>query len=140
MPAMYSAVRHHRGDRLGRRGQQDQGEARSPSDSDVAQTGRPALPRSNSSRQSHYTRTDLLDWTARIDSVVMAVPQPQASDEAVIWYDEFDGPEKAYTESQGPLDDDQAFGGQGPSMLSVYERQGPDVRLESVAPAGEDGG
>jgi len=33
----------------------------------------------------------------RIDSVVMAVPQPQASDEAVVWYDEFDGPEKAYT-------------------------------------------
>jgi hypothetical protein len=58
----------------------------------------------------------------RIDSVVMAVPQPQASDEAVIWYDEFDGPEKAYTESQGPLDDAQAFGGQGRSMLSVYEK------------------
>jgi len=58
----------------------------------------------------------------RIDSVVMAVPQPQASDKAVIWYDEFDGPEKAYTESQGPLDDAQAFGGQGRSMLSVYEK------------------
>ena len=27
----------------------------------------------------------------RIDSVVMSVPQPQASDEAVIWYDHFDG-------------------------------------------------
>ena len=58
----------------------------------------------------------------RIDSVVMSVPQPQASDEAVIWYDDFDGPEKAYTESQGPLDDAQAFGGQGRSMLSVYEK------------------
>ena len=58
----------------------------------------------------------------RIDSVVMSVPQPQASDEAVIWYDDFDGPEKAYTESQGPLDDAQAFGDQGRSMLSVYEK------------------
>ena len=37
----------------------------------------------------------------RIDSVVMSTPQPQASDEAVIWYDDFDGPEKAYTESRG---------------------------------------
>ncbi len=58
----------------------------------------------------------------RIDSVVMSVSQPQASDEAVIWYDDFDGPEKAYTESQGQLDDSQAFGGQGRSMLSVYEK------------------
>jgi len=58
----------------------------------------------------------------RIDSVVMSVPQPQASDEAVIWYDDFDGPEKPYTESQGPLDDVQAFGGRGRSMLSSYEK------------------
>jgi len=58
----------------------------------------------------------------RIDSVVMAAPQPQASDEAVIWYDDFDGPEKAYTESQGPLDDAQAFGGRGRSMLAQYEQ------------------
>ena len=58
----------------------------------------------------------------RIDSVVMSTPQPQASDDAVIWYDDFDGPEKAYTESQGQLDDAQAFGGQGRSMLSWYEQ------------------
>jgi len=58
----------------------------------------------------------------RIDSVVMSAPQPQASDEAVIWYDDFDGPEKAYTESQGQLDDAQAFGGQGRSMLARYEQ------------------
>lgn len=58
----------------------------------------------------------------RIDSVVMASSQPQASGEAVIWYDDFDGPEKAYTESQGPLDGTQAFGGQGRSMLAVYEK------------------
>jgi hypothetical protein len=60
--------------------------------------------------------------TPRIDSVVMSLPQPQASDESVIWYDDFDGPEMQYTETQGPLDDSQAFGGQGRSMLSVYEK------------------
>lgn len=58
----------------------------------------------------------------RIDSVVMSTPQPQASDDTVIWYDDFDGPEKAYTESQGQLDETQAFGGQGRSMLSRYEK------------------
>jgi hypothetical protein len=58
----------------------------------------------------------------RIDSVVMSAPQPQASDEAVIWYDDFDGQEKAYTEAQGQLDDAQAFGGQGRSMLAWYEQ------------------
>ncbi len=58
----------------------------------------------------------------RIDSVVMSTPQPQASDDAVIWCDDFDGPEKAYTESQGRLDETQAFGGQGRSMLSLYEK------------------
>lgn len=58
----------------------------------------------------------------RIDSVAMATLQPQASDEAVIWYDDFDGPEKAYTESEGRLDEAQAFGGQGRSLLSWYEK------------------
>ena len=58
----------------------------------------------------------------RIDSVAMAAPQPQASDEAVIWCDDFDGPEKAYTESEGRLDEAQAFGGQGRSLLSWYEK------------------
>ena len=67
-------------------------------------------------------RADDSSEVPRIDSVVMAVPQPPASDEAVVWYDDFDGPEKAYTESQGPLDDAQAFGGQGRSMLSMYEK------------------
>lgn len=57
-----------------------------------------------------------------IDSVVMSTLQPQASDDAVIWYDDFDGPEKAYTESQGRLNVEQAFGGQGRSMLSWYEK------------------
>ena len=70
----------------------------------------------------HSLRADDGPEVPRIDSVVMSVPQPQASDEAVIWYDDFDGPEKAYTETQGLLDDTQAFGGQGRSMLSVYEK------------------
>ena len=58
----------------------------------------------------------------RIDSVVMSPSQPHQSDEAVVWYDDFNGPEKTYTESQGALDDSEAFGGQGRSMLSVYEK------------------
>lgn len=58
----------------------------------------------------------------RIDSVVISTPQPQAFDEAVIWYDDFDGPEKAYTESEGRLDEEQVFGGQGRSMVSWYEK------------------
>lgn len=57
----------------------------------------------------------------RIDSVVMAEPQPHKSDEAVIWYDDFDE-EKRYTESKGGLDERQAYGGQGRSMLSHYEK------------------
>ena len=40
------------------------------------------------------TRADDAPEVPRIDSVVMSAPQPQASDEAVIWYDEFDGPER----------------------------------------------
>jgi hypothetical protein len=52
----------------------------------------------------------------------MSAPQPQASDEAVIWYDDFDGPDKAYTESEGRLDEEQVFGGQGRSMVSWYEK------------------
>ncbi len=68
------------------------------------------------------THAEDVPESPRIDSVVMSLVQPQASDEAVIWYDDFDGPEKAYTESQGGLDDAQAFGGRGRSMLTVYER------------------
>jgi hypothetical protein len=68
--------------------------------------------------------------TPRIDSVVMSRPQPQESDPAVIWYDDFDGPLKPYTESQGEPDAKEAFGGQGRSMLAVYQqgRQGQGNR------------
>jgi len=63
-----------------------------------------------------------LPETPRIDSVVMSRPQPQESDQSVIWYDDFDGPVKLYTESQGELDAKEAFGGQGGSMLGLYEK------------------
>jgi hypothetical protein len=58
----------------------------------------------------------------RIDSVVMAKPQPHETSEAVIWYDDFDGKEKNYPESGGGLDEKQAFGGRGKSMLCLYEK------------------
>lgn len=58
----------------------------------------------------------------RIDSVVMVQPQPHQTDEAVIWYDDFDGESKRYTESQGELDAREAYGGQGRSMLCYYEK------------------
>jgi hypothetical protein len=56
--------------------------------------------------------------TPRIDSVVMSRPQPHELDPAVIWYDDFDGPVKPYTESQGELDARGTFGGQGRSPRS----------------------
>jgi len=64
---------------------------------------------------------DALD-VPRIDSIVMARQQPHQTDESVIWYDDFDGEEKNYTESSGGLDDQQAYGGQGKSMLCYYEK------------------
>ena len=58
----------------------------------------------------------------RIDSVVMIKPQPHEASEAVIWYDDFDGGEKKYPESSGGLEGKQTFGGQGKSMLCLYEK------------------
>jgi len=58
----------------------------------------------------------------RIESVAMSARQPQAADAATIWYDDFDGPPKAYAESSGNLDDKCAFGGAGKSMLCLYEK------------------
>jgi len=58
----------------------------------------------------------------RIDSVEMLKHSPLASDTAVIWYDDFDGPPKKYTESQGQLDMRQSFGGAGASMLCLYDK------------------
>jgi len=61
-------------------------------------------------------------WRPRIDSVEMVRVSPLASDPAVIWYDGFDGPEKAYTESQGPVVRDHGFGLDKGSMLSHYDK------------------
>jgi len=58
----------------------------------------------------------------RIDSVLMLRPDPLASDPAVIWCDDFDGPAKAYTESEGPVDSNESFGSAGGAMLSLYEK------------------
>jgi hypothetical protein len=60
--------------------------------------------------------------TPRIDSVIMSRPQPHASDPAVIWYDDFDGQAKPYAESEGGLDNQEAFGDDGRSMLGLYEK------------------
>ncbi len=58
----------------------------------------------------------------RIDSVAMLKPSPFLRDKAVIWYDDFDGPAKPYTESSGKIDRQEAFGLGGGSMLSHYEK------------------
>ncbi len=60
--------------------------------------------------------------TPRIDSVEMIKPSPFANDPAVIWYDDFDGAAKRYTETQGPVDRTESFDESGGSMLSFYEK------------------
>jgi hypothetical protein len=71
---------------------------------------------------------DAMAWEAaagpevpRIDSVVPSARQPQEGDAATIWYDDFNGPVKAYTETEGDLDDQVVFGGAGKSMKCLYE-------------------
>ena len=78
------------------------------------------------------TMAAALPDTPRIDSVVMSRPQPHESDPAVIWYDDFDGPVKSYSESQGDLDAKEAFGGQGRSMLGLYEKGSQGVGNRKV--------
>ena len=60
--------------------------------------------------------------TPRIDYVIPCPRQPQESDAATIWYDDFNGPPKAYTESSGDLDEKTALGGEGKSMRCLYEK------------------
>ena len=67
-------------------------------------------------------QAETLPETPRIDSLVMLQTSPLETDPAVIWYDDFDGPEKQYTESQGGIDTNQGFGGRGGSMLSFYKK------------------
>jgi hypothetical protein len=53
------------------------------------------------------------DVPLRIDSVFPDRGQSLVADPALIWFDDFDGPEKAYTESAGGLDERNGFGGTG---------------------------
>jgi len=62
------------------------------------------------------------DAPLRIDSVVPHPNQPQAADPAVIWFDDFDGPEKPYTESAGGIDERTGFGAAGRSMVCLYRK------------------
>jgi len=58
----------------------------------------------------------------RIESVVPLPRQPHEDDKAVIWYDDFNGPEKAYGEGKGNIDEKESFGGAGKSLACLYEK------------------
>jgi len=58
----------------------------------------------------------------RIDYILPSHRQPQEADAATIWYDDFNGPPKTYTESTGDLDEKTALGGEGKSMRCLYEK------------------
>jgi len=60
--------------------------------------------------------------TPRIESVGTVEIQPHESDTAVIWFDDFDGPVRSYTESSGELDPETKFGPNGKSMECFYAR------------------
>ncbi len=62
--------------------------------------------------------------TPRIDSVVMADPQPHESDEAVVWYDDFDEDQQQerYAEKSGETTGDVFFGGSGKSLPMRYPK------------------
>ncbi len=49
------------------------------------------------------------DAPLRIDSIVPHPSQPEAADPAVIWFDDFDGPEKTYTETPAASTSDPAL-------------------------------
>jgi len=84
---------------------------------------------------------ETLPATPRIGSLVSLRPSPLETDAAVIWYDNFDGPQKQYTESQGGVDTSQGFGGSGGSMLSFYKKGARGVGNRKVffgdSPTGE---
>jgi hypothetical protein len=56
----------------------------------------------------------------RIESVQMLPVQPQENDPALIWYDNFDGPEKNYVESENKPDPTNKFGSIGKSVPCIY--------------------
>lgn len=73
------------------------------------------------------------DNPLRIDSVVPAQAQPQAADRATIWFDDFDGPEKPYMESEGGRDERNGFGGAGRAMVCLYRKGERGIGNRKVA-------
>src|SRR5437868_8172154 len=57
-----------------------------------------------------------------IESIVPSPHQPQETDPATIWFDDFNGPEKPYGEKRGDLDPAESFGGSGKSLLCNYPK------------------
>ena len=57
----------------------------------------------------------------RIHSVGMSEFQPQESDPAIIWYDDFNH-EKTYMESSGAIDYAESFGTEGGSMKAGFKK------------------
>src|SRR3954465_3518257 len=64
----------------------------------------------------------------RIESVVPLPRQPHQDDPTVIWYDDFEGPEKNYGEASGNLDAAESYGGAGKSLACVYKKGKPGHR------------
>ena len=58
----------------------------------------------------------------RIESVVPAPRQPHQDHPTVIWYDDFDGPDKDYGEASGDLDAAESHGVAGKSLACVYKK------------------
>jgi len=67
---------------------------------------------------------DQLPQIPRIDSVVMANTQPHQNDSAVIWFDDFDLPQRQeqYPEKGGKLSEKVRFGTAGSSLEMAYRR------------------
>jgi len=65
----------------------------------------------------------------RIDSVVMATPQPHEGDPAVIWYDDFDDDkqQEQYAEKNGETTDEIQFGDAGKSLRMHYPKGGRGI-------------
>ena len=79
--------------------------------------------------------TDNTPAVPRIDGVVMKKLQPQVSDAAIIWYDDFDGIKKKYSESMGGLYYRKAFGRKGGELVGQNKLpQGGDEDLVGIVP------
>lgn len=71
----------------------------------------------------------------RIDSVVMANRQPHQDDPAVIWYDDFDLPQRQeqYPEKSGTMSEEVRFGTTGKSLEMAYPRGSQGVGGRKVS-------